>query len=677
MLKACVLAAVLILSACGDSGESTDESDPGNSATSGDNNEPAVITPPVVNPVVPDTIPETGTPTTPATEVDQPTTPTDTTAQLAALPSPALTEGPAADDEPVLENGEFDSITGFTPTRNPGPRIPKDEPVDVSLEDFLAGPLEAVVEVPPGVDTATNNPPFFINLTDQEIFAGETLNVRYQPADPDGGLPGMFPEELPEGSSFEDNFDGTKSFIWQPLQGDVGIREFTVVALDPLNSLYRTRRTIRIKIDLPTDPSTIPNKPPRIEEFVPHTVRAGDPVVIELRGRDLNDTIPILTIPNPPANSSFNQHPLFDEIYVLQYTPNTPGIQTIDVVSVDADDPGLTTAESITIEVLAASDFERSGTALRDLAANRDFMIGFAARQEFYHRPDGEIYAATAAREFNLLTPENSMKMDLVNPLPGRYQFADADNLVTFAQQNNMTLHGHPLLWYTQVPEWVEESEPADREVIMREYIIRVLQRYQNSIKLWDIVNEPVDEIGNPRNSVWFQGMGEEYIDIAYLQARRTLPDGVLILNDYDIEVNGPKSDGFFNLVERLKSRNVPIDAIGFQMHLFTTFDQFDEVQQKFQRAVDLDLDFYITELDVSFPEGTAQGSVQRDLQQQAAVYRRVLELCLEQPRCKALQAWGFTDQYSWREPLEPLMFDARYQVKPAYTALQQVLAGP
>ena len=107
-------------------------------------------------------------------------------------------------------------------------------------------------------------------------------------------------------------------------------------------------------------------------------------------------------------------------------------------------------------------------------------------------------------------------------------------------------------------------------------------------------------------------------------------------------------------------------------MHLFTTFDQFDEVRQKFQQAADLGLDIYITELDVSFPEG----STQRDFDLQGQIYREVMSICLEQPRCKALQTWGFTDQYSWRERLQPLMLDSRYQPKPGYFQLQQTLSG-
>ena len=591
---------------------------------------------------------------------------------LGPLPNPPQTPAPAADDEPIAESGAFDSVTGFLPVRDPGPRLPEPPPPALTDADFAAGPLPPEITIPTGLDPETNAAPFFINLQNAEVIAGEVLEVLYAPSDPDGGLPGMFPQELPEGSEFRDNFDGTKSLVWQPLQADIGIREFTAVALDPVDQRYRSAHTIRIRITAPDDLSTIPNVAPRLEEFVPHTVRLGDPVVLELKGRDLNGTDPVLEIPQLASlgdSAVFNQHPRFDEIFVLQFTATTPGVFPIDVLLRDADDASLTATETVTIEVLPAEAFVRPGLPLRNLAAARNFSIGFASRQGFYHRPDGQIYADIAAAEFDLVTPENSLKMDLLNPEPGRYQFADVDNLVTWAQQNNLRVHGHPLIWHRQLPDWVNDSANADRQILMREYIDRILRRYAGSITLWDVVNEPIAEEGGLRDSVWFEGMGQDYIEIAFRQARASAPDAELVLNDFDIAWNGPKADTLFSLLDDLQAADTPLDGVGFQMHLFTEFDRFNEVEQIFQRVADLGLDIYVTELDVSFAEGS-----EIDFDLQASIYQQVLSICLQQDACKALQTWGFTDQYSWRRDFQPLPFDARYQPKPAYTAMQQRL---
>lgn len=589
--------------------------------------------------------------------------------ETGGLPNPPLSAPPSQDDEPIAEASNFSTITSFQVVRDPGARIP--EPVEILLTqaDFDAGPIPAVISTPDDVDPSTNAPPFFENLNDVEAVAGEQLEIIYKPVDPDGDVPGMFPEKLPPGSSFVDNFDGTKTYRWQPLQMDVGINEFTVVAIDPLNNQYRTSRTIRIKVDLPEDLATIPNVAPMLDEYLPHTVRVNDVVVLELKGIDLNGSIPSLELATAIPGASFTQHPRFEEIYTLQFTASNIGLINIDILARDSIDASLTSTSSVALNVLPAADFEHAGSNLRDLAASRNIQIGYASLPFFYHRPDGGIYAATAAREFNLVTPENSMKMDQVNPLPGRYQFADIDNLLSFAQLNNMDVHGHPVLWYRQLPDWIQNAAPASVEGHMREYIDRLMGRYKNTIKLWDVVNEPIGDNGGFRNSVWYDAIGEAYLDIAYRQARETAPDATLLLNDFDIAFNGPKADTLFTMVDGMQERGVPLDGVGFQMHVFANFDQFDDVRENFQKVADRDLDIYITELDVALSSGT-------DFQTQAAVYENIVGICLEQPRCKAIQTWGFTDQYSFRKMFQPLLFDQNYSPKSAYDSVQNALSS-
>jgi endo-1,4-beta-xylanase len=582
--------------------------------------------------------------------------------------SGVLTQGPGADDEPIAELSDFNTASGFTVVREPGPRLAEEADVEYTLEDFNAGLPAIELQVPTGLDTSLNQPPGFVGLQNITVLAGDLVEVIYDPIDPEGELPGMFPEELPQGGSFDDNFDGSKTFRWQPLQMDVGINAFTVTALDPANSLYRASQTIFINVELPQDPATIPNVAPMLDELLPHTVRVNDPVVIELKGIDLNGSVPTLEIPDLPAGATLNPHPRFAEIYVLKFVPTSVGTASIDVLARDSVDTSLTSTETIEINVLAESAFESSGQSLRALADARGLRIGFAALESFYHRPDGAIYAAIAAREFNFVTPENSMKMDQINPLPGRFQFAATDNLVAFAKSNNMEIHAHPIIWHRQLPAWIEQANPANLEQHMSEYIDRLMTRYKDDMIVWDVVNEPLADNGAMRESVWYQAIGEDYIDKAFTQARSLAPAATLLLNEFDISFDGPKVDGLLALLDRLIAREVPIDGVGFQMHLFASYDQFSELEGIFAQIESRDLDIYITELDVSLDGGAS-------LAQQASVYQNVVSLCLAQPRCVALQTWGLTDQYSFRSIFDPLLFDREYQAKPAYDAVQGVLA--
>jgi len=601
----------------------------------------------------------------------------DTSPDQEAPPSGPSTQDPGADDEPVRELPVLNNAVGFDVFREPHARLPVPElPSDTAGQmEFDAGLPEPVISMPAGFDADSNSAPFFRNLANLEVLAGDIISIRFEPEDLDGSLPGMFPQKLPLGGTFEDNFDGSKTFVWQPLQEDVGILRFTVVAVDSEEPGLKASQDVLIRITLPDDPSTIPNVAPMLETLRDFTVRVNDPVVFELKGQDLNGTIPTLEVPLLPPGASFLQHPRFEEIYVLKLTPTVPGIYTLDVLVRDSVDPSLTATETVSFTVLDTVQFEGSGAPLKDLGQNRDLEIGFAALQSFYYQPDGAIYAAIAAREFNIVTPENSMKMNIINPLPGHFEFSGTDNLVRFAKLHDMRVHGHPLVWYRLLPEWIMQSDIADRERHMSDFIERIMGRYKDEIDVWDVVNEPIADNGELRqaDSVWYEAMGESYIDKAMRQARLIAPSATLLINEFDISMAGPKFNGLIRLVERLQASDVPLDGIGFQMHLFSSYSSFEELRTNFATVAALGLDIYITELDVSISgEGSPSAA---ELQLQADVYRQIAQICIEQTRCKAIQMWGITDQYSFRSNFNPLPFDRAYQSKPAFQALQEALA--
>jgi len=389
---------------------------------------------------------------------------------------------------------------------------------------------------------------------------------------------------------------------------------------------------VLIAVDPPSDPASVPNIAPSILPIAEYTVRAGDVVSIFLIGTDRNGTTPTMELVDPPANAFLTPDERSPDWRILQATPQEAGTITIDIFTRDAADPNVTGLDQIVLNVLEPAVFERSGSRLNALAASSNITFGSAISPVFYMQADGGIYESIAASEFSVMTPESSMKWILINPLPGRYEFADMDNLVNFAKFNNMKVRGHPLVWYTTLPQWVEETEVEDRRGHMLEFITRIMERYRDDIDYWDVVNEPMAEDGGMRDSLWLEAMGEEYIDIAFRQARALDPSAVLVLNEFDIGFAGPKFDGLSRLLAR-------------------------------------GLDIHVTELDVAIVNDDSN-------QTQANVYKGIVEVCLAQPRCNVLQTWGFTDRYSFLAPKTPLYFDRNLVAKPAYQALQEALGG-
>lgn len=516
-----------------------------------------------------------------------------------------------------------------------------------------------------------NQAPVFVGFTDQTINAGEQWSLVVQPIDNDGGVPGLFGDTLPAGMSSTDNFNGTRTLAWQPLQPALGDHTITMTAFDSTDSTLTTTRSITLSVVLPEDLSTIPNPAPTIDAIDNYVVRAGDDVVVRVKAVDANGTVPLLLINNPPQGSTFEVHPREERARLLRFSTTNSDLGTLDLhfTAVDADDASLTVDYTATLQISNPADFIRSGERLRDLADARNFHFGYANLLEIEEQADFALYKDIAAAEFNMVSTENSMKWGYINPEPGEYRFDAADIITRFSEENNMLLHAHPLIWYTILPPWVQQSAVADREAIMLQFIDDVVSRYSENVAIWDVVNEAFEDDGSFRQSVWFEAMGESYIDKAFQRARANDADGVLLYNEYDIGISGAKSDATYALVQRLLNDNVPIDGVGFQMHVDADFNAYDQVAANFQRIADLGLSVYVTELDVSIKPGQTE-------EQQADVFANVLSLCLQQPACKATQIWGFTDRYSWRKDFTPLIFDRNYQAKPAYGRLQSVLGS-
>ena len=634
---------------------------------------------PTLNPVT--TTTPTNTPTnTPAnTPAAAPVnTPVDDDVPVPVAPSTPVNTNTlaSATDTPVRSLVAAGSdLATYVPAERPVPslRAPPAQPVVVAPVITETSPLPApIVSVPPGVDTNINFPPFFANPGIFTVDAGQTLTLPVIPRDQNGNVPGLFTGPLPEGARFDDNFDGTKSIVWRPLQPDVGLHEISITAVDASEPLLRTTLLARIFVRLPADESSIVNLPPAIDRVVPHRARAGDEVTIQVKGTDPNGHIPRLELISSLDNFSFDVLEEDERIRVLRWQTRETDVGThqLRFRVTDAIDPSMMAESTIEIELSTPNAFVRPGPRLRSLARGRDFYIGYASLLNFDQRPDSSIYTDIAVSEFNMVSTENSLKWGIVNPQPNVWRWDPFDKEMLLAHEHGMLMHGHPIIWHRQLPQWLNDLRLDQVEQVMLDYTDHVADRYGDHVALWDVVNESLEADGTFRNSIWYQSMGESYIDKAFRQAAISAPFSRLLYNDFDVAWEGPKSDAMFRLVSRMLDEGVPLHGVGFQMHIFTDFDLLDSVERTFQRFADLGLEIYITELDIS-QAGTP------DLAKQAQLYRDVMSLCLQQSACKALQTWGFTDRYSWRSNYDPLMFDDDYNAKNAYFSLQQQLTQP
>ncbi|HBW51629.1 MAG TPA: hypothetical protein DEF47_17185 [Herpetosiphon sp.] len=306
-------------------------------------------------------------------------------------------------------------------------------------------------------------------------------------------------------------------------------------------------------------------------------------------------------------------------------------------------------------------------------AAAGTFLIGSAADSDFWNFSDRAQYEAILGGQFNIYTPGNQLKWDAVHPQRTTYNFAPVDRHIQIAKSYGQQIHGHTLLWHQQNPGWVANQPWTASELtsILYDHIDTVVGRYKNDIAIWDVANEVFDDSGVYRRSFWYNTIGQSYVELGFRRARQADSDAVLIYNDYNIEEVNAKSNAVYAMVSDFLARGVPIDGIGFQMHLLGSGINYNSFAQNMQRFADLGLKIYVTEADVRLQLPATSTS----LAQQATVYQNVLDRCLRQPACQAFQFWGFTDKYSWVPNTFPgygaaLIYDEQYNPKPAYTAI-------
>ncbi|MDF3144428.1 MULTISPECIES: endo-1,4-beta-xylanase [unclassified Streptomyces] len=334
----------------------------------------------------------------------------------------------------------------------------------------------------------------------------------------------------------------------------------------------------------------------------------------------------------------------------------------------------LTGVATIGALLLTAPAAHAADTPLRDLAAAKGKVMGTAVTGSKLTGTYGDL----AGREFNALTPGNAMKWGSVEPTRGTFNWAEADQIVAFAEAHGQQVRGHTLVWHSQNPSWLTNGNwtPAELSQLMNDHIATEVGRYKGRLATWDVVNEPFNEDGTYRQTLWYNGLGADYIAQALTAARAADPSAKLYINDYNVEGVGAKSTALYNLVRSLKERGVPIDGVGLQAHLILG-QVPSTMQQNIQRFADLGVDVAITELDIrmQLPSDSAK------LTQQAADYKAVMNACLAVSRCAGVTVWGFTDSDSWIPSTFPgqgaaTPYDENYAPKPAYHAIAESLGG-
>ena len=350
----------------------------------------------------------------------------------------------------------------------------------------------------------------------------------------------------------------------------------------------------------------------------------------------------------------------------------------------------------------SSSSSSSSGGSVSNLYALANFPIGVAVAAGDFPRSIFNIpeQQNTITQHFSQLTAENIMKMSYLHPTENNYTFDNADTLVDWAVANGLTVHGHTFIWHhdSQLPAWIQ-SYSGDFAAMLDSHVTNIATHFAGRVVSWDVVNEVIDENNNCwRDTLFYQALGEAYVENAFRAARAADANADLYYNDYSIEWEPSKQACLLQLIDGLLANNVPIDGVGFQMHVQVDHPPVSSIASAFQSIVDRGLKEKITEMDIpvnnpyssaAFPQYTSYSSAAAELQKQR--YKSIVQTYLNTVPSNlrgGISVWGLWDGDSWllqdanRSGTDdwPLLFtgpiNGPYQEKPSLDGFAEALSG-
>ncbi|PKQ43714.1 endo-1,4-beta-xylanase [Confluentibacter flavum] len=326
------------------------------------------------------------------------------------------------------------------------------------------------------------------------------------------------------------------------------------------------------------------------------------------------------------------------------------------------------------------------------------FYIG-AALNRFQIDETDSIMAGIVGREFSSITAENEMKSMQIHPTKDTFNYEYPDKFVALGEKHNMFIHGHTLVWHSQLSPWIRNIEDStEMAEALKSHITAVVSRYKGKIHSWDVVNEALNEDGTLRKSVFLEVMGEDYLPLAFKWTSEIDPDADLYYNDYNM-ANPEKRAGAIRLVKNIMDKGVKVDGIGMQGHWHLNTPSLEEIEKSIVDYASLGVKVAITELDISvlpnprdlvgadigqnFDNSELLNPYTKGLPDSIQVklanrYTDIFKIFLKhKDKISRVTFWGVNDGQSWLNGFpvrgrtnHPLLFDRELKPKSAYDSI-------
>lgn len=316
--------------------------------------------------------------------------------------------------------------------------------------------------------------------------------------------------------------------------------------------------------------------------------------------------------------------------------------------------------------------------SLRTFASQAGIEIGTESTGWWFNNPKWQAIVGT---EFNFLTIDWGVYWNESEPQRANFDFSTIDKQVAFAEKFSMKIKGQALVFPTTLPDWLKQGNYSkqDLEQILTTHIKTLVEQYKGKISEWVVVNEPYI-YPYRKDDIFYQAIGDDYIDIAFQAAREADPSAILIYNDSDNHSSsGITTKLTRQITQRLLAKGL-IDGVGLQMHLNGA--QPPNKDDVSATMISYGIPVYVTEFDVNLKD--ISGTQDERYSKQSNIYQDMLDACIRSGVCKSFTTWGIGDKYSWLEyppnqsftspNANPTLFDDDLNPKLAYYAMLDVL---
>ncbi|CAH8355161.1 unnamed protein product [Eruca vesicaria subsp. sativa] len=247
----------------------------------------------------------------------------------------------------------------------------------------------------------------------------------------------------------------------------------------------------------------------------------------------------------------------------------------------------------------------KNNTAVKDAVISLNqtkpsFLLGCGMN---FRILQSEGYRKWFAARFAITSFTNEMKWYRTEEVRGKENYTAADSMLKFAEENNILVRGHTVLWDDprMQPSWVKNiKDPEDVMNVTLNRINSVMNRYKGKLTGWDVVNE------NVHWDYFEKILGVNASSRFYNLAYKLDPNVTLFVNEYNT-IENPKEVTATPIKVKEKMEEILANqgnenikgAIGAQGHFSPTQPNLPYMRSALDTLGSLGLPVWITELDM------------------------------------------------------------------------------